>query len=163
MSRLHNSICLLEGRLQVETTCAGHIASFAIALEESASRVDAAIDCWRADAEARLASLGASIAARILGDELRSSPERIAQIAKDAMREVASAESVRIRLNPLDSPAVRERIADVQAAAASVRSVEIVDDPAIGGGCLIESDSGVIDATIRAQIENALEALRGAE
>lgn len=152
---------LLEGKLQVEQATQGHIAAFAAALGVAAERVDSAIEDWYAQAEANLAGLGAAIAARVINDELKSDPERILEITRDAMREVSGVDSVRIRLNPFDAPAVREHIAEIQSVAPSVQRVEIVDDPAIEGGCRIESDSGVIDATIRAQIELALEKLRG--
>jgi flagellar biosynthesis/type III secretory pathway protein FliH len=64
-------------------------------------------------------------------------------------------------LNPYDSPVVKEHLNEIQAVAQSVRRVEVFEDPTLEGGCRIESDGGAIDATIRGQLELALEHLRG--
>jgi flagellar biosynthesis/type III secretory pathway protein FliH len=106
-----------------------------------------------------LGALAVVIAARILGRELSTSKDAVTELARDAIREVSAVDKVRIRVNPLDHNLLMDSRDLILAANPTVRGVEIVDDPTIEAGVKIESDAGLIDATIRTQLELALNAL----
>jgi flagellar assembly protein FliH len=152
-----------EGRDRAYGEQKAHIAQFAKDLDAAAARVVAAVEQWYRVGEENLAKLSTAVAARVIGRELRVGPDVIVGIVRDAMKEVMHADSVRIRLHPFDLATIREHLPEIQAVAPSVRRVEIVEDQTIESGCRIESDAGVIDATIRAQLELALEAIGGEE
>jgi len=136
------------------------VQAFRTALDEAAERVDAGIKAWYGEAEANLAALSVVIAARILGQEITASPDTITELTRTALKEVASVDKVRIRVHPFDAKLLADKKPLLLAANPSLRGVEIVDDPNIEGGAKIESEAGLIDATIRTQLEMALNALR---
>lgn len=138
------------------------VEAFREALGHAAARVDERVREWYIEAEENVAALGVAIASRILGREITVSRDAITEIVRDALREVASADKVRIRVNPFDVQVIAEKKALLLSANASIRGVEIVEDPAIEGGAKIESDAGLIDATIQTQLELSYKALRRA-
>ena len=91
-----------------------------------------------------LAVLAVEIARRVLQDELRIAPERIVVLVRRLLEE-EGAMHLTIRLHPEDLPLVREAL-EAELAKGGHR---LVADAAIGrGGCLVESDSHVVDATV---------------
>jgi flagellar assembly protein FliH len=151
----------LEGFQAARAEMEEYVEEFRKALDQAAGRVEDRIAEWYAGSEQKLAELSVLIAARILGRELALGGDAISEIVRIAIQEVAAADSIRIRVNPLDVPALSKERSLVLSAHPTVRSVEIVDDPSILGGARIESDSGAIDATIRTQLELAFDAIRG--
>ncbi len=136
---------------------------FRDALDESAKGVDAAMASWYERSEQALSELAVLIAARVVAQEIQTQPGIVAAIVKEALAEVTHSESVRIRLNPFDVGIVREHQHELYSASPSVRRVEIVDDPTLEAGCVIESEGGLVDASLRTKLEAVLIALRGQE
>lgn len=136
------------------------VQAFRSALDQAAERVDAMVQAWYAEAETNLAALSVVVAAQILGRELSLAPDTITELTREALREVASVDKVRIRVHPFDAKVIADKKALLLAANPSLRGVEIVDDPNVEGGAKIESDAGLIDATIRTQLEMAYATLR---
>lgn len=141
-----------------EARYADEIGRFVDGLEETGQAMLDAIQRWYGLAEESLAGLALVIAERVIAAELSTSKDAAVSIARDAIAEVTHATEARIRVHPFDSDAVRARASDLLMAAASLRSVEVVDDPAVPGGCVIETDGGVIDATIATKLRTILEA-----
>lgn len=150
-----------EGSQAVRDELADSVLAFRSALDEAASRVEDGIAEWYAASEQSLSELSVAIAARILGQELALKGDAITALVREAIREITTADKVRIRVNPFDSSVLAQEKSLILGANPTVRSIEIVDDPSIAGGARIESDSGVIDATIQTQLELALKAIRG--
>ncbi len=138
------------------------VVAFRIALDEQAARVEDRVQEWYREAEVGLAALATAVAARVIGREISQSPEVVIQIAREALQAISAVDKVRIRVNPFDAPILEKKKALILAANPTVRGVEIVDDPAIEGGAKIESDAGLIDATVRTQLELAFDSLRRA-
>ncbi|MBX3119385.1 MAG: hypothetical protein KF784_09985 [Fimbriimonadaceae bacterium] len=151
----------LEGQQAVADEQAEYLARFQAELNEARDTVIQSIDRWYEAAEPELAELAVYIASRIVGNELTTNPEVILGITKEALAEITNTEKVRIRVNPFDSPTLNEHKASLMAISPSVRQVEIIEDPSITGGCLIESDSGAADATVQTKVEAILNTLRG--
>lgn len=150
------------GMAEFERSHSVLLEAFAAELQARADQIDVAFEAWCHSLENPLAEMAAAIAARIVARELQTDPAVILEITRAAIVDVTHATTARIRLNPFDSPTVRERAADLQMASASLRSVEVVDDPAILGGCVIETDGGSVDARVEAMIDQARKAIRGA-
>ena len=126
------------------------------------NQVDAAMREWFERSEPGLAQVGALVAARILARELKVTPDSILAMAKEAVSEVTHATSARIRVNPFDSPVLEEHRAEIMSASGSLRDFEIVEDSSIAGGCVIETEGGVVDALIDSKVAVVLEAIRRA-
>lgn len=150
-----------EGLGAIEAEYRQEVQRFVAELDQSAAAMKNTVLQWQAGLESPLASLAVVIATQILGRELTLDPDAVIGIARQAVGEVTHASTARIRVNPFQAPVVRARQSDILAASVSLRSVEVVDDPTITSGCVIESDGGTVDAQIDGMIATALHTLRG--
>ena len=127
---------------------------------------DALADAWKqreeflARHEAELVKLAVAIAKKIIGHSVVMNPDIVLQTAKEALRSVRSERRVTIKVNPADEAALREQAASLKMLGPEIGELAIIGNPAIeAGGCIVESDLGMIDAQIGTQlasIENAL-------
>lgn len=138
------------------------IQRFAEELSGVSDQVMAAITEWFAAAEESLALLSVLIAERIVRSELHVSPDAILNITREALLEVTHSATARIRINPFESETLREHKDQLMAVAPSLRNIEFVEDSSIQGGCVIETDGGMVDATIAAKLASIIEASRRA-
>jgi type III secretion protein L len=127
---------------------------------------DALADAWKqreeflSRHEAELVKLAVAIAKKIIGHSVVMNPDIVLQTAKEALRSVRSERRVTIKVNPADEAALREQAASLKMLGPEIGELAIIGNPAIeAGGCIVESDLGMIDAQIGTQlasIENAL-------
>jgi flagellar biosynthesis/type III secretory pathway protein FliH len=144
---------LLAAQAAVEDEYARSIQEFGEKLTERLNILENAIEQWYLGAESELAELAVRIARHILQQEIALPHDTITALAKDALKNVVHASQVRIRLNPIDIPILEEHKSELLALSAHLRSIEIVDDPTILGGCIIDSSAGTIDATVPTRLE----------
>ena len=104
-----------------------------------------------------LAHAATELARQIVRSELVLRPELVATVATEALDTLLlSARHITLRLHPDDHALVAEGAADDLAA----RGARLIGDIGITrGGCLVESDLGVIDASIEARWRRAAAAL----
>ena len=69
------------------------------------------------------------------------------------MLEVTHSRTARLRVNPLDAHTVLQYRDELLAATRSLESIEVIADPAVSGGCVIETDGGTVGASIETQLE----------
>lgn len=136
------------------------IEQFVSDLETVGRRIHEAISSWYEQAEAELQGLAVEIASRIVHAELELSREATFRIAKEALQQVLHGQQVRIRVNPFDLGLLEAKKSALLGAATRLRSLEVAADPSIGGGCVIESDGGLIDARIEQMIGKLAEEAR---
>ncbi len=128
------------------------LAEFSKDLDMTVSSVLNALEDWTEQTEHKLTKMVTEIARRVIAAELDLSRDAIFDIVREAIGEVTHSDSARIRINPWDARSMRDQKANLIAAAKSVRSIEFVEDPDILGGCIIETDGGIIDATIEGKL-----------
>jgi flagellar assembly protein FliH len=104
-----------------------------------------------------LAITATHLARQIVRSELALRPELISTVAHEAIDTLLlSAEHITLRVHPDDHGFVALGAADVLAA----RGARLLSDPAMSrGGCLVESDIGVIDATLETRWRRAAASL----
>lgn len=116
-------------------------------------------DTALAEVERDALRLAVRIAEKIIGRELEQRPDTIADIAAAAIRHARQHEMLTVRINPADVPRVQENRARLDATGRA-RLLDIVSDQRVRpGGCIIESESGTVDAELETQlrvIERAL-------
>jgi flagellar assembly protein FliH len=151
-----------EAKEESEARFREELDRFRAALDETGEAMLDAIQGWYAQAEESLAMLAVLIAERVVAGEIRTSKETVASIARDALLEVTHASEARIRVNPFESAVLREHRDALMNACASLRSLEVVDDPSVQGGCVIETGGGVIDATIATKLRTIVEGVQRA-
>jgi type III secretion protein L len=117
------------------------------------AEVNAARDRHVAESEPELIRLAIRIAQKIIGEELRTNPEVIVNIARECLQGLGRERSLTLRVHPADVDLMRRCIDLLREAAGPQRSIEVVSDPAVGaGGCIVQSEYGVVDARLETQI-----------
>ena len=104
------------------------------------------LDVLQQEMARAIAATAAGLARQVLRAELEARPERVAIVAEQALDALLlSARHIVLRVHPDD----HALIAGASAEAIAARGARIVADAQIGrGGCRVESDIGLVDATI---------------
>ncbi len=112
-----------------------------------------------ADFEKASVELAIAIAEKIVCHEVSINQETIVDILKKATQKAGGNEILKIRINPSDLQFIQE--SDLVLPDLTAEDVTLEGDSAVpGGGCIIETDFGCVDATIPHQLEAVAEALR---
>jgi type III secretion protein L len=113
-----------------------------------------------ARAESDMLKLALKIAEKIIGRDLERDPAIIANICATAIENVRNAQSMVLRVNPQDASVLRDRRKQLMEMIGRVKDISIKDDPDVAQfGCVIETDSGTIDAQLVTQLEMLLNVL----
>lgn len=104
-----------------------------------------------------LALTATQLARQIVRSELTTQPALAARVAQEAVDALLlSARHITLRVHPDDQPLIAQGAAEVLAA----RGARLVADPSLArGGCLVESDIAVVDATTETRWLRAVAAL----
>ena len=117
-------------------------------LLEAHERRDAALS----GAERDVLRLAVKLAEKIIGREVERDDAALADIVSAALRHARQQEALTVRVNPADLPRVqahRERLDP----SGRARFIDLVADPRVGhGGCVIEGESGTVDARLDTQL-----------
>jgi type III secretion protein L len=102
--------------------------------------------------EKDLLRLAVKIAEKILGREIKSNRETIVDIVANALRQARRNEMITVRVNPADLPVLEAHGQRLERAGRE-QFLDVVPDPQVtAGGCIIESESGAIDAQLDTQL-----------
>jgi flagellar assembly protein FliH len=114
-------------------------------------------DALEQDLAQRLAGIALDLARQVVRTELRIQPALVVAVAQDALSTLlVSARHITLRLHPEDQALVAAGCAELIA----VRHVRLVADAQIErGGCRVESDIGVIDASVATRWQRAAAAM----
>lgn len=135
--------------------------AFATELAAIATNAKEAVVEWTQQAETRLAALAIEIAHRAIGEAVRVDEESVLAIAREVMAEVTLGTQVRLRVNPVDAAILESRRTEIMQALSQIRGLEVVPDSNVGIGCVLESDSGVVDARVESYLLRLSEHVRG--
>ena len=115
------------------------------------------LDGLQQDMARTLAISATHLARQIVRSELVTRPDLVAQVAQEALDTLLlSARHITLRVHPDDQALVAQGAAEVIAA----RGARLLGDASIArGGCLVESDIGVIDASLDARWRRAAASL----
>jgi len=115
------------------------------------------LDALQQEIARAVAVTATALARQVLRSELRAQPEAVAAVAEQAIAALLpSARHVVLRVHPDDHALIATHSADAIAA----RGARLVSDPQIArGGCRVESDIGLVDATIDERWRRAVAAL----
>jgi type III secretion protein L len=114
------------------------------------------------DLEPKVVQLSMKVAEKIIGSELATRPDAIAAIVAQALRTVRHQRDVNIRVNPAQAPALEAHKKTLLGVLSRARDVVIRADPSVReGGCVIETELGILDADLQTQLEILERALGG--
>lgn len=109
-------------------------------------------DTALAEAERDLLRLAVKLAEKIIGREIAQDNATLAEIVAAALRNARQHEMLTVRVNPSDLHAVQAHRARLDPTGRA-RFLDLVADPRVAhGGCVIESESGTIDAQLAVQL-----------
>ena len=117
-------------------------------------------DEYLAANENTLLTLAVRIAEKLINEELRTAPDTVASIVKEALRSTRRARKIAVQVHPDDADIVQKHLAALRAPAAAGREIEIVPNDSLSrGDCMVETDIGIIDARLETQLKNMERAL----
>ncbi len=106
-------------------------------------------------AEPELVRLALGIAERVLHQQIALDRGVVVEMAKTAISRLIERDTVTVRVNPADLERIREHRAEL-IAIGDIRNLRIVEDKRVGGGgVVVETDAGTIDARIKTQLDEA--------
>ena len=127
---------------------------------------DALAEAWsRRDAfllrnEAELVRLAVAIAEKVVRRSVEADSDVVVQAVKEALKSVRGEKRITIKVNPSEEDVLREQVSSLRLLGSEVGDLVIVGNPAIAaGGCIVESELGVIDAQIDTQLASIEKAL----
>jgi type III secretion protein L len=104
--------------------------------------------------------LSVGIAEKVIGEELRLHPDAIVKIVREVLKGTRSGKRLTIQVNETEAQQVRERTDHLKQFLSGGSEIEIVGSSTIPpGGCIIESELGIIDARLETQLKCLEDAL----
>lgn len=123
------------------------------ALERIVREAEVAVKQWAETAEAELTDSVTHIAREALAEELSLSRDSILAIVRRALNEVIGGTEVQLHVNPMDMGLVEARLNDLLQATGSVQGLVVRPNRSIEAGCRLETQAGIIDATVEGYLE----------
>ncbi len=123
-------------------------------LEEPFAELDSRV-------EQQLAELAMLVARQLVRRELKTEPEQVIAVVRDALAALpVAASNVRLALHPEDAVLIRQTLL-VQD---GEQSMQIVEDPVQSrGGCRIYTDASQIDASVEARLNAVIANVLGSQ
>lgn len=121
-----------------------------------------------AELEHDAVSLALALAEQIVAGAVEVAPERVVDVAAQALRRIHDRRTVTLVVNPFDLEAVNGSVAALQSQLGGIEHLHVQSDRRVGrGGVLARTEEGEIDARVETQLERAREvviaALHGEE
>jgi len=115
------------------------------------------LDAMQQEMAEALAATALALARQIVRSELAARPESVATVAQEALETLMlSARHITLRVHPDDQPLVAEGAGEILAA----RGARLVGDASVTrGGCIVESNIGLVDAGIETRWRRAAAAI----
>lgn len=127
---------------------------------EAVLRVTEARDSSLRDCERQLIELATSVARKIIGAELSLDPASIVAIVRQALSGVRREKSLTIEVHPSHLEAIRAKLKALAEAIGGARDLHVAADSSVEpGGCVVQTEFGVIDARLDVQLEVLRECL----
>lgn len=110
--------------------------------------------------EPELLKLAVAIAEKIVRHSVQLDTSTILQTVREALKSARNERRVTIKVNPAEEAVLRKEAGSLQMLGAEVGELVIVPNPSVAaGGCIVESELGVIDAQLGTQLASIEKAL----
>lgn len=127
-------------------------AQWAEAVKSAQASLTAALE----GAKPQVVRMALRVAEKVLRRRLETTPEAMLPMVDEALRSLQGQQQTRIvlRVHPADQPVLESRRQHWLERHPAISSLQIVVDESMSrGGCRIESEFGMVDATVETQIE----------
>jgi type III secretion protein L len=127
-----------------------------VKLNESILKLDYEISQFEEEMKKKVLPIALTAAKKILGDELKTHPERIVDIVIQSLKPITQHHKIKIYVNKQDHQILEDHKEEIKKILEQVKTFSIVErDDVEPGGCVIETEAGIINA----QLENQWRAL----
>jgi flagellar assembly protein FliH len=150
----------IRAQQEVQENFAEKIEAFNSRLEYLFQQFLCAVEEWYKHSEEQLARLAVFIAEKLLGHELQYSRESALVLAQEAIKALTHGNVIKLRVNPFDVAILEAYKEKFLATAPRLENIEIVADGSIQGGCLIETEGGIVDARLEHMFEKMIHEVR---
>lgn len=105
------------------------------------------------ESRAELIRLSVRIAGKVLGRELETNADALSDIVIRAIRGIRHEKRIQVRVHPDDLGRARAGHARLLEEVGATKEIEFREDPTVtSGGCIVETDLGIIDARLDTQL-----------
>jgi flagellar assembly protein FliH len=123
------------------------------ALDDVVQKLGQARHAWQRHWEQHALKTALAIAGRIVRGALAQKPEITLNWIREALELAAGSEQITLRLNPADMVVLQGQVQDLTARLGKAARCQVVADAAVSaGGCVVETDFGVIDQQLESQL-----------
>lgn len=111
-----------------------------------------------AQAEEHMVRLAAAVALKIIRRELRQDAAVVLDVVRGAIARVQRSTQLTIHVSPSDFQFIENHLDDFRKLADEDAEIRLEPDPEVArGGCLVHTDTGIIDATLRTMVRAFLD------
>ncbi len=104
--------------------------------------------------EETMLRLSVRVAEKIVGEQLRLHPDTIVEIVREVLRNVRPGKRLTIQVNPSEAQRVRGRLDRLRESLGTHSEIDVVAMASVApGGCVIDSELGIIDARLETQLK----------
>ena len=104
------------------------------------------------------AELALTLSEQVLAGTIDVEPERVLDVARNALRRVTERRHIVLVVNPADLEVLSESVATLKAELGGIETCDVQSDRRVArGGVILRTDAGEIDARIEAGLERARE------
>lgn len=104
--------------------------------------------------EETMLRLSIRVAEKIVGEQLRLHPDTIVEIVREVLKSIRPGKHLTIQVNQAEAHHARARVDRLKEALGTSSEIEIVASANVpAGGCVIESELGIIDARLETQLK----------
>ena len=121
--------------------------------ESLRSEFEESLAAWSEQSEQAMTELTMEIVQRILATELQVNQQAALGICKEVLHHVTHAKQARVYINPSDYALFESHREELVKQSRELKSIEIVEDGSVRNGVMVETDAGMIDATIDTRLE----------
>lgn len=145
-----------EGRLEGEIAEGIRLRSAIAACDLALQNISNNESQWQSSARPNIAALATAIARQIIGRELQTDSEAIADLVRRALAEYPIDQPIRVRISPHDLSLISavDKEQGIPPKIAPNRVVRWLADPLIApGGCLVEGRDQIVDGRVDTALE----------
>lgn len=133
-------------------------------LDEAIRKVSSLKGQIMREAQQDLVEMSIAVSAKVIGALASENPKVTEAVVADALSRVKMTTSVSVRVHPDVYGYLAAKGEELANLVDGVRTIEFIPDPRIElGGCVVETDSGIIDATVEGKLAEVCRALAASE
>lgn len=143
---------ITQSKQKFDAESAECLSRFKADLLELLYEISVSVQNWSVEAERLLCLKTAHICETILGAELEINQDYILEYVRSTLDECNARGSVKVRVNPLDKATLVAHSDWFTQNLNHIDGIEVIADPSIKSGCIVESPMGNFTATIESKL-----------